>query len=476
MALPPWMAAAWRQHGVREAPRASHTRAILNYAQAIGASWVKTDETPWCASFVGACLEAADVASTRSMRARSYQSWGRDVRDAPPVGAIVVLSRGRNPAYGHVGFFLSRSSKGIVLLGGNQGNAVSVDTYSTSRVVAIRWPKEVDLPEVGSNAPEFREALDFILAQEGGWTDDPHDPGGPTNKGITLGVYADEVRRKITSSNRADLIAQLRTLDEQRIREIYHRRYWKVAQAHNLPTGLATFHFDCAVNQGPGRAARFLQASVGASVDGAIGPLTLSAAHRADAVKALQKYAGLRRRHYRGLSHFWRFGRGWLARVERTLAASLAQARSAPSVDPLVVRSPSQVDDADQKAERASDLVEARATKPSREASANGAKTPTSQGEQKLEAKKNMAEAPKWWAESITIWGTIVTGMSTILPLIGPFVGLDVSAEMIDAFGAQVAQLLQVIGGLIGMAMTVYGRLRATRPLVQRAMTVDLRL
>ena len=78
-------------------------------------------------------------------------------------------------------------------------------------------------------------------------------------------------------------------------------------------------HFDCAVNQGVSRATRFLQQAVGTEVDGEVGPLTRAAAASMPVANALESYAHARRRHYKSLHHFWRFGRGWLRRVTRTL-------------------------------------------------------------------------------------------------------------------------------------------------------------
>lgn len=80
----------------------------------------------------------------------------------------------------------------------------------------------------------------------------------------------------------------------------------------------------------------------------------------------------------------------------------------------------------------------------------------------------------KWWAESLTIWGTIVTALSTILPLVGPLFGLDITSEMVEQFGASVTNLIQIIGGLTGTSMALYGRSRARAKLTRRKMLVKV--
>ena len=79
---------------------------------------------------------------------------------------------------------------------------------------------------------------------------------------------------------------------------------------------------------------------------------------------------------------------------------------------------------------------------------------------------------PKWWGQSLTIWGTIITTLSTVLPIVGPFIGFNISGALIVQFGDQIAHVLQALGGVIGVVMTVAGRFRATAPLQQSLMTI----
>ena len=127
--------------GLKEFPGAQHNKAIVNMFAATGNSWVKDDETPWCAAFVGAVLAQAGLQGTGKLNARSYATWGQAVaslEEAQP-GDIIVFWRG-SPAssQGHVAFFSSYTGKTLKVLGGNQGDAVSVASYPASRVMAIR--------------------------------------------------------------------------------------------------------------------------------------------------------------------------------------------------------------------------------------------------------------------------------------------------------------------------------------------------
>jgi uncharacterized protein (TIGR02594 family) len=90
------------------------------------------DETPWCSSFVNYCVEQAGLRGTDSKAAVSWHQnrWGRDVTASPQEGDLVVFSR-RSPTEsgGHVGFFIDQESDSIQILGGNQGNRISLGRY-----------------------------------------------------------------------------------------------------------------------------------------------------------------------------------------------------------------------------------------------------------------------------------------------------------------------------------------------------------
>lgn len=107
---------------------------------------VSDDETPWCAAFVSAMLEEAGIHSARTGWARGYLKWGQKL-GMPTNGAIVVFSRG--PTAGHVGFVVGKDANGnLMVLGGNQGDEVSIKPFRLDRVLGYRWPSDVQLPDM----------------------------------------------------------------------------------------------------------------------------------------------------------------------------------------------------------------------------------------------------------------------------------------------------------------------------------------
>jgi uncharacterized protein (TIGR02594 family) len=117
---------------------------IVEMFRVSGHPEVKDDETPWCAAFVGACLRLSGYRSSGSLGARSYENFGRDVKSAPERGCIVVFSRGDpKAATGHVAFYDHDDGDKVVVLGGNQGDAVTLASFPKSRVLGYRMPVEI---------------------------------------------------------------------------------------------------------------------------------------------------------------------------------------------------------------------------------------------------------------------------------------------------------------------------------------------
>ena len=153
--------------------------------------------------------------------------------------------------------------------------------------------------------------LPVILESEGGFVDDPQDPGGATNLGVTLATLSGWLGHTAT-------IAQVQALTLVTVAPIYLADYWNPSHACDCPAGVDLMVFDEAVNQGVGRAVRSLQACLGVTVDGAFGPASAAALVAADANKLIDAIAQDRIAHYHALPTFGRFGAGWVSRVTRT--------------------------------------------------------------------------------------------------------------------------------------------------------------
>lgn len=132
--------AAHAHLGVQEWAGAKHNPAILDLWKDAGIEGITDDETPWCAAFVGAVLGEVGLRGTGKPNARSYATWGEEVAFADAqVGDVVVFWRGKPKGWqGHVGFYAGRVGNKIKVLGGNQGNRVSIADYDTSRLLAVR--------------------------------------------------------------------------------------------------------------------------------------------------------------------------------------------------------------------------------------------------------------------------------------------------------------------------------------------------
>ncbi|MCC7542863.1 MAG: TIGR02594 family protein [Deltaproteobacteria bacterium] len=133
------MAIARGERGVHETPGKASTKRINEYLATV--SMAPNDEIPWCSAFVNWVMRKANLPGAGKARARSWLSYGAAI-DPPKPGAIAVLWRGKpTAATGHVGFYIGEEdAEHVLLLGGNQANAVNVSSYPKNRVLAYRWP------------------------------------------------------------------------------------------------------------------------------------------------------------------------------------------------------------------------------------------------------------------------------------------------------------------------------------------------
>lgn len=139
MSEPRWIATARSMIGLREVPGPKSNPKIVDMLVRLKAWW-KEDATPWCGVFVADVMQRAGFPIPKDwMRAKAWADWGsrlRPERLAP--GAVLVFGR---EGGGHVGFYLGEDSSHYHVLGGNQGDAVSIARIAKSRLLASRWPK-----------------------------------------------------------------------------------------------------------------------------------------------------------------------------------------------------------------------------------------------------------------------------------------------------------------------------------------------
>jgi lysozyme family protein len=178
----------------------------------------------------------------------------------------------------------------------------------------------------------FADALARVLKHEGGFVNHPRDPGGATNKGVTLETF----RRYVDPNGSVD---DLKRITADQIEDVYRDEYWKAVRGDDLPSGVDYAVFDFGVNSGPSRAARYLQGVVGVDEDGEIGPVTMAAVRKMKADAVIDKLCDRRMLFLRNLSTWDTFGKGWSSRVAGVRAAALRMARS-PAPAPTTPAAP----------------------------------------------------------------------------------------------------------------------------------------
>lgn len=153
----------------------------------------------------------------------------------------------------------------------------------------------------------FQQCVDHVLENEGGYVNDPRDPGGETNYGISKRAFP---HLNIAALTRADAV------------KIYHDHYWNDIKGDQIISNeLAMQVFDMAVNAGTVTAAKLVQEIVGTDQDGAIGRITLAAMDKYPSVAGMiERYKFLRARHYCRIvarrPESVRFLSGWINRID----------------------------------------------------------------------------------------------------------------------------------------------------------------
>lgn len=158
----------------------------------------------------------------------------------------------------------------------------------------------------------FNQAFLDLLGNEGGYSNNPNDPGGETMWGITESV-----------ARANGYSGAMKDLDQSTAKKIYARNYW-IPEFESLPYKVAFALFDAAVNSGIPQAIRWLQRSVGVADDGKFGPLTLAAVSKADQYSLLLAFNAERLDFMTRLSTWPVFGKGWARRIAANLKKGAA--------------------------------------------------------------------------------------------------------------------------------------------------------
>lgn len=257
----------------------------------------------------------------------------------------------------------------------------------------------------------FEACLPTILTYEGGTVDDPRDPGGRTNQGITQRVYGawlvgqGKAARDVYGMTSAERDA------------IYRAQYWNRIDGDRLPVGVDLVVFDGAVNSGVQRSVIWLQRALGIRADGSMGEVTLSAvAAYPDHDELIARICARRLAYLKALRTWRTYGNGWSARV--ALLRQKGQAQATGSIEPEA----RYVEGAHAKA-RLSD------------------------------ARKAPPRAP---ADALASGGVVTTGLTTAQQSLAPLQGHPWADRIVAGLVA-----LGAIAGVVGLAYGLYARRRA---------------
>lgn len=148
----------------------------------------------------------------------------------------------------------------------------------------------------------FDQAFDRLIGHEGGYVNNPADPGGETKFGISKRAYPD---------------VEIASLTVEKAKDIYRRDFWE--PLGNVDPAIKFQVFDFAVNAGMQTAIRKLQSAIGVAEDGHWGPISAAKLASMNVNDVLLLFAAHRLLYYTSLSSFSTFGKGWTRRVAKDL-------------------------------------------------------------------------------------------------------------------------------------------------------------
>jgi lysozyme family protein len=181
----------------------------------------------------------------------------------------------------------------------------------------------------------YLNALSRVLTYEGGEVNDPRDPGGKTNQGITQSTFTAYLRSK--SMPYRDVF----TMTDDERDDIYETQYWNAVQGAKLPAGVDLVVFDGAVNSGPAQSIKWLQSALGHGLvaDGVLGAKTLEILdplmNENSADMLIRNICSRRLAFCQSLSTWSTFGQGWSARIANVQKTALLWEMGAHSSAPL---------------------------------------------------------------------------------------------------------------------------------------------
>lgn len=164
-------------------------------------------------------------------------------------------------------------------------------------------------------------SFQMVLKHEGGFVNNPKDPGGATNLGVTKKVWEDYVGHQVS-------LDDMKSLTPEMVKPLYKKNYWDKIKGDQLPSGVDYAAYDLAVNSGTGRAAKYLQKIAGVPDDGVIGPKSMDAIMSCDPEQTVDALCDMRLDFLQKLPTWETFGKGWGRRVSEVKTKAIEMAKS----------------------------------------------------------------------------------------------------------------------------------------------------
>lgn len=219
---------------------------------------------------------------------------------------------------------------------GAGGGAPATAAFPGEPVLASTIPPAA----IGAALGKFELVYPVIEKWEGSFNNDPDDPGGATNMGITQGDLERWRKRSVT-------VQEVEQLTREEARQIYRAYYWEPIHGDELPLAAAQVTYNSAVLEGVRKGSRYLQEALrqqgfDISADGEIGPLTIAACSQADLKRLVSDFTGASEAYLRSRPGFPKYGKGWLNRLNdvRKVAMEMAAAAPPPAQIPAQIPQP----------------------------------------------------------------------------------------------------------------------------------------
>jgi lysozyme family protein len=180
----------------------------------------------------------------------------------------------------------------------------------------LRNQDSPELVEAEKEMLTFDTCFNRLIGHEGGWSDDPKDPGNWTGGRVNVGELKG-TKYGIAANTYPDLDIKNLTLDDAK--KIYYRDWWLKIGADEIYPALVYQMWDFAINAGMSTSKRAVQRAIKVADDGKFGPITLDTIKKTELNDLLLRFNAQRLRYYTSLSIWPTYGKGWANRVAGNL-------------------------------------------------------------------------------------------------------------------------------------------------------------